>query len=213
MLPVFIIKYLPHGLMGILIVGILSAAMSSVSATIHSLGAVTVEDLFNRGKVKLSEINYMKYSKISIVFWGVVCIASAYLFGGTGGTVIELINVISSQFYGPILATFIIAILVKRVNHVGMNVGIIGGVVINITIKYFFNDIFWIWFNLTGFVITFALALIFSALYKTKTKENLNIEFKVKREDVFSKDVIILVLFFLVILGISFSLPSLLAMI
>ncbi|WP_026708827.1 sodium:solute symporter family transporter [Flavobacterium frigidarium] len=213
MLPVFIIKYLPHGLMGILIVGILSAAMSSVSATIHSLGAVTVEDLFNRGKVKLSQINYMKYSKISIVFWGVVCIASAYLFGGTGGTVIELINVISSQFYGPILATFIIAILVKRVNHVGMNVGIIGGVVINITIKYFFNDIFWIWFNLTGFVITFALALIFSALYKTKTKENLNIEFKVKREDVFSKDVIILVLFFLVILGISFSLPSLLAMI
>lgn len=213
MLPVFIIKYLPHGLMGILIVGILSAAMSSVSATIHSLGAVTVEDLFNRGKVKLSEINYMKYSKISIVFWGVVCIASAYLFGGTGGTVIELINVISSQFYGPILATFIIAILVKRVNHVGMNVGIIGGVVINITIKYFFNDIFWIWFNLTGFVITFALALIFSALYKTKTKENLNIEFKIKREDVFSKDVIMLVLFFLVILGISFSLPSLLAMI
>lgn len=213
MLPVFIIKYLPHGLMGILIVGILSAAMSSVSATIHSLGAVTVEDLFNRGKVKLSQVKYMKLSKISIVFWGVVCIASAYLFGGTGGTVIELINVISSQFYGPILATFIIAILVKRVNHVGMNVGIIGGVVINITIKYFFDDIFWIWFNLTGFVITFVLAIVFSALYKTETRENLNIEFKVNKADVFSKDVLVLVLFFLVILGISFSLPSLLAMI
>ncbi|NRT12363.1 sodium/solute symporter [Flavobacterium sp. 14A] len=213
MLPVFIIKYLPHGLMGILIVGILSAAMSSVSATIHSLGAVTVEDLFNRGKVKLSQVKYMKLSKISIVFWGVVCIASAYLFGGTGGTVIELINVISSQFYGPILTTFIIAILVKRVNHVGMNVGIIGGVVINITIKYFFDDIFWIWFNLTGFVITFVLAIVFSALYKTETRENLNIEFKVNKADVFSKDVLVLVLFFLVILGISFSLPSLLAMI
>jgi hypothetical protein len=40
----------------------------------------------------------MKFSKIAIVFWGFVCIASAYLFGNNGGTVIELINMISSQF-------------------------------------------------------------------------------------------------------------------
>ncbi|SDW14054.1 sodium:solute symporter family transporter [Flavobacterium degerlachei] len=213
MLPVFIMKYLPHGLIGILIVGILSAAMSSVSATIHSLGAVTVEDLFNRGKVKLSQAKYMKFSKISIVFWGVVCIASAYLFGNNGGTVIELINMISSQFYGPILATFIIAILVKRVNYIGMNVGIIGGVLINVAIKFFFDDIFWIWFNLTGFVITFVLALVFSALFKTEKNEDINIEFKVNRGDIFSKDIIILAVFFLIILAVSFSLPTLLAMV
>ena len=211
MLPVFIMKYLPHGMIGVLIVGILSAAMSSVSSTINSLGAVTVEDLFNRGKVKLSQAKYMQLSKISIVFWGFVCIASAYLFGNTGGTVIELINMISSQFYGPILATFIIAILVKRVNYIGMNVGIVGGVLINVSIKYLFEDIFWIWFNLTGFVITFVLALVFSALFKTEKNKDFNIEFKVKREDVLSKDVIILVVFFVIILGVSFSLPSILA--
>ncbi len=213
MLPVFIMKYLPHGLIGILIVGILSAAMSSVSATIHSLGAVTVEDLFNRGKVKLSQAKYMQLSKISIVFWGFVCIASAYLFGNNGGTVIELINTISSQFYGPILATFIIAILVKRVNYIGMNVGIVGGVVINVLLKYFCEDIFWIWFNLTGFVITFVLALVVSALFKTEKNEDINIEFKVNKADLFSKDVIILAVFFLFILGLSFSLPTLLAMV
>lgn len=213
MLPVFIMKYLPHGLIGILIVGILSAAMSSISATIHSLGAVTVEDLFNRGKVKLSQAKYIQLSKISIVFWGFVCIASAYLFGNNGGTVIELINMISSQFYGPILATFIIAILVKRVNYIGMNVGIIGGVLINVTIKYFFDDIFWIWFNLTGFVITFVLAFVVSALFKTVKNEDINIEFKVNKADLFSKDVIILAVFFLFILVLSFSLPTLLAMV
>lgn len=211
MLPVFIVKYLPHGMIGILIVGILSAAMSSISSTINSLGAVTVEDLFNRGKVKLSEVKYMMISKYAIVFWGFVCIASAYLFGDNGGTVIELINVISSQFYGPILATFIIAILVKRVNYIGMNVGIIGGVLINVTIKFFFDDIFWIWFNLTGFLLTFVLALVFSALFKREQKENINLKFNLTREDILSKDVIILVLFFLVILGVSFSLPTLLA--
>jgi hypothetical protein len=134
-------------------------------------------------------------------------------FGDNGGTVIDLINVISSQFYGPILATFIIAILVKRVNYIGMNVGIIGGVLINVTIKFFFDDIFWIWFNLTGFLLTFVLALVFSALFKREQKENINLKFNLTREDILSKDVIILVLFFLVILGVSFSLPTLLAMI
>ena len=211
MLPVFILKYLPHGLIGILIVGILSAAMSSVSATIHSLGAVTVEDLFNRGKVKLNQVKYMKFSKIAIVFWGFVCIASAYLFGNNGGTVIELINMISSQFYGPILATFIIAILVKRVNYIGMNVGIVGGVLINVTIKYFFDDIFWIWFNLTGFVITFALALVTSAIYNTEKNTNTNIVFTVCKEDLFTKEVLLLAMFFFAILALSFTLPDILA--
>ena len=213
MIPVFIIRYLPHGLIGVLIVGILSAAMSSLSSTINSLGAVTVEDLFNRGKNKLSHDNYMKFSKMTIVFWGVVCIASAYFFGDSGGTVIELINVISSQFYGPILATFIIAIFIKRVNHIGMNVGIIGGVAINVLVKINFENIFWIWFNLTGFVITLVLALVFSALFKTDQNEDFNIKFSVKKEDIWSRDVIILVLFFFLILGLSYSLPTLLSLI
>ncbi|MDP2089465.1 MAG: sodium/solute symporter [Flavobacteriaceae bacterium] len=210
MIPVFIVKYLPHGLIGILIVGILSAAMSSLSSTINSLGAVTVEDLFNRGSKKMSDEKYMKLSKFFIIFWGVVCIAAAYLFGNSEGTVIELINIISSQFYGPILATFVIAILIKRVNYVGMNVGIIGGVVLNILIKYNFENIFWIWFNLTGFIITLVLALVFSKIYKTKTSNNLNIEFSIKRKDVFSKEIFILLFFFIAILLFSMYLPVIL---
>ncbi|WP_298366164.1 sodium/solute symporter [uncultured Lutibacter sp.] len=212
MIPVFITKYLPHGLIGILIVGILSAAMSSLSSTINSLGAVSVEDIFNRGTKKLTIAKYMQYSKISVIFWGVVCIAAAYLFGGSKGTVIELINIISSQFYGPILATFVLAILVKRVNHIGMNAGIIGGVLINVLIKINFDNIFWIWFNLTGFLITTVIALVVSEIYKAKTKDRLIIEFSLKKEDFLSKEVLILSLFFIAILVFSYFLPSILQM-
>lgn len=211
MIPVFIVNYLPHGLIGILIVGILSAAMSSLSSTINSLGAVTVEDLFNRGSNKLSEEKYMKYSKFFIVFWGVVCIAAAYLFGDSQGTVIELINIISSQFYGPILATFVIAILIKRVNHIGMNVGLIGGVVINLLIKINFDNIFWIWFNLIGFIITLVLALAVSELYKVKPKEPFEVDFTFKRKDFLSNEVLILVAYFFAIVLLSVYLPVLLA--
>ena len=81
MMPIFILKYLQNGLIGVFVVGILSAAMSTVSSNVNSLSAVTVEDLFNRGKEKLSEEKYIRYSKYSIIYWGVVCIGSAYLFG------------------------------------------------------------------------------------------------------------------------------------
>lgn len=212
MLPVFIVKYLPHGMIGVLIVGILSAAMSSISSTINSLGAVTVEDLFNRGKVKLDQVKYMQISKMAIVFWGFFCIASAYLFGDNGGTVIELINMISSQFYGPILATFIIAILVKRVNHIGMNAGIIGGVVINVLLSYFCENIFWIWFNLTGFLLTFIIALVVSALFKTESNEDINIKFTIEKDSIFSWEIGVLFSFFILILIISFNLPALLSL-
>jgi SSS family transporter len=80
MIPVFILKYLPHGMIGILMVGIMSAAMSSLSSTINSLSAVTVEDFFNRGDKKLDNKTYMRISKISVVFWGAVCIGTAFLF-------------------------------------------------------------------------------------------------------------------------------------
>jgi SSS family transporter len=211
MIPVFITKYLPHGLIGILIVGILSAAMSSLSSTINSLGAVSIEDFFNRGSKKISTDKYIKFSKYAVLFWGAVCIAAAYFFGGSKGTVIELINIISSQFYGPILATFVLAILFKRVNHIGMNIGIIGGVVLNLLIKYNFDNIFWIWFNLTGFIATMLLAIVFSEVFKTsKTKVNTNINFKLKRSDFLSKEVLILVLFFIAIIVFSLELPNIL---
>ena len=79
MVPVFITNYLPNGLIGILMVGIMSAAMSSLSSTINSLSAVTIEDFFNSGEKKLSEKKYMFLSKGLVIFWGTVCILAAYL--------------------------------------------------------------------------------------------------------------------------------------
>ena len=80
MVPVFITRFLPHGIIGLLIIAIMSAAMSSLSSTINSLSAVSVEDLFNHKK-QLNQKNYLKYSRISVLFWGVVCIGSAFFLG------------------------------------------------------------------------------------------------------------------------------------
>lgn len=217
MIPVFIIKYLPHGFIGLLMVAILSAAMSSLSSTVNSLSAVSVEDFFNRGKKKLEQARYMKISKLAVVFWGVVCIAFSFLFGGSKSAVIEIINAIGSVFYGPVLVTFLLAIFSKRVNHVGMNAGIITAVLINLvfskTIQEIFGidlgfDIFWIWLNFTGVIISLVVAYVVSAFSKVPVKSDTGIEFKIRKSDIFSKEVYILVAFFVLIIVFSFFIPQ-----
>ncbi|KAA5827887.1 sodium/solute symporter [Algibacter amylolyticus] len=221
MVPVFILKYLPHGLIGILMVGILSAAMSSLSSTVNSLSAVTVEDFFNRGKLKLSSKKYMLISKGSVVFWGVVCIAAAFLFGGSKSAVIEIINAIGSVFYGPVLVTFFLAFFSKKVNHIGMNAAIISAVLINLifskTIQELFHidlgfNIFWIWLNFTGVIIALVVAYTVTALTrKTEVKSISNFNVAIKKEDFMIKEVYILLAFFVFILVFSYFLPSFLS--
>ncbi len=222
MIPVFITRYLPHGFIGILMVAILSAAMSSLSSTVNSLSAVSVEDFFNTGKEKLSTKKYMKLSKIAVFFWGLVCIGSSFLFGG-GGTVIEIINAIGSVFYGPVLVTFILAIFSKRVNHIGMNTGIITAVAINFGLTATGQSllanvfgvsinltVFWIWLNFTGVVIALIVAYGISfATSKIAIKEDTGISFRVKRKELLSKEVLILVSFFVLLLIIGAYLPKL----
>ncbi|WP_431133582.1 sodium:solute symporter family transporter [Psychroserpens mesophilus] len=241
MVPVFITNYLPNGLIGILMVGIMSAAMSSLSSTINSLSAVTIEDFFNSGEKKLSEKKYMFLSKGLVIFWGTVCILAAYLFGNSESTVIELINAISSLFYGPILAAFVIAIFFKKVNHIGMNTAIITAVVVNLIFKYlpelvyFFNqgnfytgdasihnalaevgihnvlDLFWIWYNLTGFVIAVIVAIIVSKLTSKIPAKQLELTYTFNKKDLLQKESVILISFFVLILVVSYVLPSILS--
>ncbi|MEL6651924.1 MAG: sodium:solute symporter [Bacteroidota bacterium] len=163
MIPIFIRDYLPHGAIGILMVAIFSAAMSSVSSGINSLSAASVEDLFNRSK-KLSEGDYMRYSKMSTIFWGVVCIVLAFFTGDIAPTVIEAINKVGSVFYGPIIATFIAAIGIKRIHGRAIEFGILAGVATNVYLWLFVPGVFWFWWNAIGACVTLGIALILSFL-------------------------------------------------
>lgn len=217
MIPVFIIKYLPHGVIGILMIGIMSAAMSSLSSTINSLSAVTVEDFFNRGTKKLDNRQYMRISKISVIFWGAICIGAAFLFGGSDSPVIEIINAIGSVFYGPVLATFVLAIFAKRINHYGMKAGIIIAVLINLLFSKTMQEIigfefgfsiFWMWLNFTGFILAVVIAYVVSALTSAEAKPLVDMGHRFKWVDLRSREPILLIAFFVVILVVSYMIPS-----
>jgi SSS family transporter len=220
MVPVFIATYLPNGVIGLLIVAILSAAMSSLSSAINSLSAVTVEDFvlpsfqgsnsekFSSEEKESSDKSYLAYSRWASLFWGLLCLLLAVFAGDIADTVIEAINKVGSVFYGPILATFFLAMATKRTHARGVNLGILAGVALNLYLWLVVGDqLFWFWWNATGFLTTFLVGYFASLLTPGRAKA-VSIDFAVDWNNLFNREALILLVWFAIIVVISVNLPN-----
>lgn len=206
MVPVFIIRYLPNGIIGILLVAILSAAMSSLSSTVNSLSAVTLEDFVKRFRPEMSDQTYVRYSRLLSVFWGLVCLFFAFFAGRIEGTVIEVINKIGSIFFGPILAAFVLALLTRRTHAFGANVGLVAGVLFNMYLWLYVPQVFWFWWNALGFLVTAVSGYVLSLLLPGEAwKGELSKPVKSRRE------LIVLLAYFVLIVLLSISLKGFLS--
>src|SRR5256885_8789801 len=70
MIPLFIGGYLPHGVVGVLVVALIAAWMSAYSSALNSLTAVTMEDFIDR-RLPTPAHRYVPYSKAVLLSWGV----------------------------------------------------------------------------------------------------------------------------------------------
>ncbi len=154
MVPLFILAYLPHGIIGFLFVAIISALMSSLDSAINSLSATTMRDIYQPYiRPEADRRHYFVMSKIFTVLWGLFCTVAALLFAGAHDalrqTTIVLINAVGSLLYGPILAAFMLGVLVKGIKAKAVKTGIICGIILNLVL-WLFTDISWLWWNVTG---------------------------------------------------------------
>jgi len=156
----FILNYLPHGIIGLLLAVILSAAMSSTASELNALSTTTVIDIYKRNhNIKKSERHYLKASKWFTVMWGLIAIIFAS-FGSLFENLIELVNLIGSIFYGTILGIFIVAFFFKQVK--GNDVFYAACISqILIFIIYASSEIGYLWLNFIGAIITILLSNIF----------------------------------------------------
>jgi SSS family transporter len=111
----FVTKYLPVGLVGLLIAVILLASMGSMASAFSSLTSCTVVDIYQRFiKTDGSEKHYFQFSRLATLGWGVFCIIVAQ-FSANVGSLIEAVNILGSWFYGTILGVFLVAFYLKHV--------------------------------------------------------------------------------------------------
>ena len=165
----FILNYLPQGLIGLMIALILSAAMSSTSAEISALSAITTIDIYKRfiNKSK-NDKNDVEMSKLFTLFWGFVSIIVA-LFFAQQENLIESINIIASLLYGNVLGIFLIAFFIKKIKSGNVFFGSIASQ-LTVFAMYFIlgKSIGYLWFNLIGTGLTCLFSVI---LYYIQSKK------------------------------------------
>jgi solute carrier family 5 (sodium-dependent multivitamin transporter), member 6 len=164
MVPMFIVSFLPNGLIGFIFIAIMAALMSSLDSGLNSLSAVTMKDFYQRYiRPNASEKHYFKISKLITLFWGIFCVSAALLFyeisEAASQTTIVWINAIGSTLYGPILAAFLTGMFVKKMRAGSIKIGIISGILVNLFVL-FFTPVSWLWWNVIGFVVTIGVAFL-----------------------------------------------------
>lgn len=112
----FVLTFLPHGLIGLLLAVIFSAAMSSTAGELNALASTTTIDFYKKFFSKSeNQSKDLLVSKILTIAWGVMAIGIA-LTAGLFENLIQLVNILGSLFYGTILGVFLLAFFFKKVN-------------------------------------------------------------------------------------------------
>jgi len=159
----FVTRYLPAGLVGLILAAILSASMSASAAELNALASVTVIDIYRRlVRRDAPDRHYLRVSRLATAFWGLYAIAFAQ-FANHLGSLIEAVNIMGSLFYGTILGIFLVAFYLK---WIGGNATFIAAIVAESTVLacYAFTTIPYLWFNVIGCLILVVLAAIMNPL-------------------------------------------------
>lgn len=214
LMPVFFTSYVPPGLLGIIVAGIFAASMSSIDSAINSLSAATWEDFLVKLYPALAEIADNKkvfISRIITVLWGTFAVIFALGIAGRSETVIELVNKIGSAFYGPIAGTFILGMLFRRLWQGPAVTGLLFGIMVNLLLWVLFEDsVSWMWWNAIGFMVTFAVGLSASFLWKHPVPREGSEPYGRVMPEVPVKYIITLIVWFALLLVFCFGLERLL---
>jgi SSS family transporter len=164
----FVTRYLPAGLVGLIVAVIFSAAMSSTSGEINSLATVTVIDIYRRHINRSApDHHYLMASRFANLFWGLFAIGFAQ-FGRNFGALIQAVNIIGSLFYGGLLGVFVLAFCFKNVGANGAFCGVLAGEAA-IFAANLFTRISFLWYNVIGCLVVIVVGVLVSRVADRKT--------------------------------------------
>lgn len=161
----FVTKYLPTGLIGLLIAIIFLASMGSTASALNSLASTTVIDIYKRLiKKDGSDQQYLQASRWATVFWGVICILMA-LYASKIGNLIEAVNILGSYIYGTILGVFLVAFYLKQV---GGRAVFIAALLTELAVCIcgYYKVVAYLWLNVIGCLLVVLLSFALQKLFK-----------------------------------------------
>jgi len=128
--PYFLMTQMPPGVVGLILSGLVAAAISTLDADLNCLAAVAVEDYYGRFRRGATDRAKLIVGKLVVVVCGIaaVLIASLYIrLGGEG--VLGIVFNLYAIFSGGIVGLFLLGLLTRRANRQGVLIGILACVV------------------------------------------------------------------------------------
>lgn len=168
----FVLDYLPHGLIGLLIAVIFSASMGSIASAYNSLASTTIVDVYKRLMRKDdTDMHYLNASRWATIGWGLFCIVVAQ-FATQLGSMIEAVNILGSLFYGVILGVFVVAFYVKSIGgRATFWAAIVSEVLV--VISWTLNLTAFLWLNVIGCLLVVGIAWVLQrTLYRQEAPGN-----------------------------------------
>lgn len=161
----FVTRYLPQGLIGLLIAIIFLASMGSTASALNSLTSTTVVDIYKRLiNQNASDEKYLSVSRWITIMWGLLSLFMA-LFASKMGNLLEAVNILGSLFYGTILGIFIVGFYLKRI---GGSATFIAAILTEIIIFtcWIMDAMAFLWLNVVGCVLVVLIAVILQKFQK-----------------------------------------------
>jgi Na+/proline symporter len=160
-IPRFVLGYLPVGLVGIFIAGVLAAAMGASAAELNALSTATIIDFYRRWiRREGSDAHFLRVSKLATAFWGIfACVVATY--AANLGSLIVVVNRFGSFFYGSILGVFLLAMM-PMARGIGAFIGLIAGMCAVGAVNFGAPSVSFLWHNVIGAVTVVAVGLLLS---------------------------------------------------
>jgi solute:Na+ symporter, SSS family len=162
--PTFIVEGLPVGISGLLLAGILAAAMSTLSSSLSALSSSTMADLYEKfvGEPATPE-KALRIGRITTFAWGLVFIVFANLFTSTDNPVVELGLSVAGITYGGLLGAFFLGIFVPRARQLDAIIGFVVAVAVMGYLFLFQPELVgFTWYTGIGLVITMVIGSLLS---------------------------------------------------
>jgi Na+/proline symporter len=159
--PVFVVRYMPAGVVGLIIAAIFAAAMSSISAELNALATATVIDFYKRHlRPDAPDETYVRVGRLATLGWGLFACVVA-LYATSLGSLIEVVNRFGSFFYGSLLGVFVLAVAVRRATSRGAFWGLLFGIA-SVWLASRYTEIEFLWFNPIGCLVVVVVGYLLS---------------------------------------------------
>lgn len=166
--PTFIVDGMPAGIAGLMLAGIMAAAMSTLSSSLSALSSSTMSDLYQRfSRRPLDEARALRLSRLFTLGWGLVFIGAAAMFTGTDNPVVELGLSVASLTYGGLLGAFFLGMWVPRARQLDATIAFAVAIATMSSLFLFAPELVgFTWYTAIGVTITLGLGYLLSRRHR-----------------------------------------------